>query len=383
MARMRGIAASRAALPAVSLPRVALPAAGWEQPRPAKTTGGGGTDPGAMEAAIMEALVLWYDPRRQGATNETMDADPRLIDLSGNGHDAECRNFAWGGMSGIGGYTDNLFDSGENRFFSNFATLLSSNTVEIRSSYINDPMGIGFWATASMTPRLILEVSGLIDGHELKVAQYNKALDKSSAVALHNGVNDVQLTFSENYAQQATLYLTKGLSGNKVTVRILPLYPGALVSDGVDDMVTATGVPLLEDFTVIAKREFIRFGQYGAIAFKKDYRGNGAFIFEMSYNKNNATQPDECWVFSNLGGGGNNDITPEAGRVSWMTPASYNGQPLSRGELTDKPELRLFYNGSAVYQNCAAALWSFLLFDRTLSGEEIEWVKEHLMGEPK
>lgn len=148
-------------------------------------------------------------------------------------------------------------------------------------------------------------------------------------------------------------------------------------------MVTATGLPLLEDFTVVAEREFIRFDQFGAIAFKKDYRGNGAFIFEMSYNKNNATQPDECCVFSNLDGGGNNDITPEAGRVSWMTPASYNGQPLSRGELTDKPELRLFYNGSAVHQNCAAALWSFLLFRRTLSGEEIEWVKKHLMGEPK
>lgn len=382
MARHEPVRLPRVALPAARLMGAGLPACGWELPRAAATGGGGGgTDP--VEEAVMSALVLWYDPRRQGATNETMAADPRLIDLSRNGHDAECRNFAWGGMSGIGGYTDNLFDSGRNIFFSNFATLLSSDTVEIRNSYIDDPKEIGYWATASMTPRLILEVSGLIDDQELKVAQYNTASDKSSAVALHNGVNDVQLTFSENYAQQATLYLTKGLSGNKVTVRILPLYPGALVSDGVDDMVTASGLPLLEDFTVVAEREFIRFDQYGALAFKKDNQGNGAFIFEMSYNKHDATQPDECWVFSGRGDGGDNDITPEAGRVSWMTPASYNGQPLSRGWSTDKSELRLLYNGSAANQNCAAALWSFLLFDRTLSGEEIEWVKEHLMGEPK
>lgn len=99
----------------------------------------------------------------------------------------------------------------------------------------------------------------------------------------------------------------------------------------------------------------------------------------MSYNKHDATQPDECWVFSGRDEGGNNDITPEAGRVSWMTPASYNGQPLSRGWSTDKPELRLLYNGSAVNQNCAAALWSFLLFDRTLTDEEIEWVKTNLI----
>lgn len=265
MARREPVRLPRVRLATARPPRAGLPAAGWEQPRPAKTTGGGGTDPGAMEAAIMEALVLWYDPRRQGATNESMAADPHLVDLSGGGHDAKCQNFAWTEGSGI------------------------------------------------------------------------------SAEA----------------------------------------YPGALVADGVDDMVTASGLPLLEDFTVVAEREFIRFDQYGAIAFKKDNRGNGAFIFEMSYNKDKAVQPDECWVFSNVGGGGDNDITPAEGRVSWMTPASYNGQPLSRGVSTDKPELRLFYNGRVVHQNCAAALWSFLLFDRTLSGEEIEWVKEHLMGEPK
>lgn len=376
MARMRGISAPAVRLPAVSLPRVALPACGWHLPRVAE---GGG-----IGAAVMSALVLWYDPRRQGATNETMAADPRLVDLSGNGHDALCRNFAWAGMSGIGGYTDNLFDSGMNALFPNYATLISSDTVEIRSSYINDPKGIGYWTTASMTPRLILEVSGLIDDQELKIAQYNTASDNSSAVALHNGVNDVQLTFSENYSQLATLYLTKVLSGNKVTVRILPLYPGAIVADGVDDLIYAEDVEALTDFTVMAEREFIRFSQFSGLAFKwVSGGGNGAFIFEMSYNKNNATQPDECWIFSNLAGGGDNDITPVQGRVSWMTPASYNGQPLKRGARTDGRRLDIFSNKGNLNQVCSAALWSFLLFRRTLTEQEIEWVKEHLMGEPK
>lgn len=383
MARREPVRLPRVRLATAGLPRAAMPAAGWEQARPAKTAGGGGgTSPDPMEAAIMEALVLWYDPRRQGATNESMAADPHLKDLSGNGHDAVCANFAWAGMSGMGGYTDNLFDvSSDDR--DGFSSFVSPDTLHITKT-VASYLGIGYWKSASMTPRLLLEVDGLGEDIAMYVSQYNA--DKYGAVRLANGINDVQLdlTGSENPDYPyLTFFFSLQDAAVDITVRILPLYPGAIVSDGVDDMVTATGLPLLEDFTVVAEREFIRFYQFGAIAFKKDYRSNGAFIFEMSYNKNYATQPDESWVFSNLNGGGNNDITPEAGRVSWMTPASYNGQPLSRGELTDKPELRLFYNGSAVYQNCAAALWSFLLFDRTLTAEEIEWVKEHLMGEPK
>lgn len=50
---------------------------------------------------IKDAMVLWYDLKRQGATNESMAANPVLKDLSGNGHDATCYNFAWTEESGI------------------------------------------------------------------------------------------------------------------------------------------------------------------------------------------------------------------------------------------------------------------------------------------
>ena len=54
--------------------------------------------------AIKDSMVLWYDLKRQGATNENMAENPVLRDLSGNGHDATCYNFAWAGKSGIGGF---------------------------------------------------------------------------------------------------------------------------------------------------------------------------------------------------------------------------------------------------------------------------------------
>lgn len=42
-----------------------------------------------------------------GLTNEQMAANPVWVDKTGNGHDLQLKNFAWGGMSGVGGYTEN------------------------------------------------------------------------------------------------------------------------------------------------------------------------------------------------------------------------------------------------------------------------------------
>lgn len=51
--------------------------------------------------AIKSSMVLWYDIKRQGCTNESMAENPVLKDLSGNGYDATCYNFAWTTESGI------------------------------------------------------------------------------------------------------------------------------------------------------------------------------------------------------------------------------------------------------------------------------------------
>lgn len=56
-----------------------------------------------ISESIRESLVAWYSPQRQGATNEKLSENPVLFDLSGNGHDMTCHNFAWTEKSGIDG----------------------------------------------------------------------------------------------------------------------------------------------------------------------------------------------------------------------------------------------------------------------------------------
>lgn len=144
-----------------------------------------------------------------------MAENPVLIDLSGNGHDATCYNFGWSGMSGVGGYIDNVFTTGNNVIFQNFATLVSSDTVHITTSHINSTLGIGYWEVSSYTPHIRLEVTGKITD-KLYISQYNRVNDQSSKVELKPGINDVHLTFSEDYAKYATLFVT---SANKVTTK--------------------------------------------------------------------------------------------------------------------------------------------------------------------
>ena len=81
-------------IPAAALPRVGVPSVLL----PGRDAG---RDALRIPPAILSALVCWYSPRRQGCTNEGMRANPVLRDLSGNGLDMECLNFAWNEASGV------------------------------------------------------------------------------------------------------------------------------------------------------------------------------------------------------------------------------------------------------------------------------------------
>lgn len=73
-----------------------------------------------------------------GLTNEQMAANPVWKDLTGNRHDLQMKNFAWGGMSGVGGYTEN------------YGRLLALNALDLEAnSEIN---------TYNLTPSEALQV---------------------------------------------------------------------------------------------------------------------------------------------------------------------------------------------------------------------------------
>lgn len=343
--------------PRVALPSVALPVVGL---RGAAGSGGGGYWPQGTPPEIKAACMLWYDIARQGCTNEAMADDPVLRDLSGNGHDAECFNFAWARMSGIGGYD---FDFGK------FLSKDTAATFE-RSTYAFSVTSIkatgSFLETNSATQTLqpfTVRVSGLdAAGAVLRYGSDTTSFYDMSQDGVYElpGVTSPFIGFR----------FDKAIEQCNISVEIMPLYPGALVSDGVDDYAIAEGLPLLtkeQGYTVVAKRKYLSGIRQSCLASKRNSSlPNGAFVFEL-YITN--------WRSDSFGHA--NSVSLEESDISYQIPSSYNGRHLDAGEESDNNVLRLLNLNGNYLAN--VALYSFLLFNRDLTTEEIEWVKTNMM----
>ena len=155
-----------------------------------------------------------------------------------------------------------------------------------------------------------------------------------------------------------------------ITIEILPEYPNALVSDGVDDYCYTDGLPILTDYTVIAKRKWLQTESDNNDCFAA--KGNILASFLVERYGNNGSQ--EAYSFGQY-----NMVSFVQEDIIYQTKESYNGYPLKVGTATDVDNLVILGRNSAPLGCIQAALYSFLLFDRTLTTAEIEWVKKNMI----
>jgi hypothetical protein len=149
-------------------------------------------------------------------------------------------------------------------------------------------------------------------------------------------------------------------------------YEGELVFDGVDDYGICTGLPILDDYTVICRREIIN-KDYYSIASKSTVFGKGAFIFELIQGRTN-----HCYSFS-----ADNQINLYNSEISWQTKNSYNGSTITvgNGEDTDTLTLGIIRVGDESKRYLKGAIFYFALYNKSLTPEEIETEKERLNEE--
>lgn len=326
-----------------------------------------------MEDKIMSSMVLWYDLAKQGATNESMAADPRLIDHSGNGHHATCYNFAWSGMSGVGGYdyqpvSANQFggNGGKIEYNANHTKAIITNTGSSKHSFWQVSIAPG----ESITFKI--KVTGITNSNlGIMCRTLTIREDGEYAITLTNeGTNNTWVGFSflENYNNQAC----------NITIEQLPLYPHALVSDGVDDYAVVEGLPILtkeKGYTVIAKRKWIITG-LGAVC-SKTRNNDGAFQLErvqgiVEYPNTSVSYNQYIPITVN------NDDT-----IVYQTTYDYNGSTsLSTRDVLYTDFMSICSVTTEIYsRHSGIVLYSLLLFNRDLTTEEIEWVKTNLITE--
>lgn len=173
----------------------------------------------------------------------------------------------------------------------------------------------------------------------------------------------------------------RGVKGNEIVLRNFAFtsesgfgegaYEGALVFDGVDDYGMCTGLPIMDDFTLICKREILNTSP-GYVA-NKGLGNAGAFHFESSILTSDSNSTTGVWSY-----GTGNRVKLEESEVSWMTKNSYNGIELKTGNLSDVEQLYLCRFSASFTK---AAIYYFALYNKSLTIEEIETEKERLNEE--
>lgn len=151
-------------------------------------------------------------------------------------------------------------------------------------------------------------------------------------------------------------------------------YEGALVFDGIDDYGICTGLPILDDYTVICRRIILTKPYfYYAVASKSKVANEGAFVFEIIQDQ----IYNYCHSF-----GANNRIDLHNGEISWQTKNSYNGNTINAGDRKDSDHLfigrlRDTTRGFVLQ----GVIYYFALYNKSLTPEEIETEKERLNEE--
>lgn len=234
----------------------------------------------------------------------------------------------------------------------------------------------GALANIKEIPAFRVTVKGLEENSKL-IYKYlaTENATKESIVYLGNGIHKLPKSFVPTDAlldlttnSWIGFAITPMIEGELVfdcdiTIEILPEYENGLVYDGVSDFTDNKNIPIFTDFTAIIKRvDLDAKNDNSTVMFKgnKIYEssiGNG-FILDYCYNSKN-------YVYSY---GKLNQIERDDSKIIYLTPESYNGNPIIKGENEDNLGLVLgkYWKG---------IIYKTILYSKTISLLEINFLK--------
>ena len=301
-------------------------------------------------------------------TNEGMAENPVLTDLTGNGHDITCHNFAWGGMSGIGGYPDNLRNYQINDYDG-----LVTEVVNDHKFTINGNIGLEHYyqvlsnRSDYSAKRGSLYAKGVPDGLYFIYQINGSTPNPEAGIKIKNGLNEFDLKTNEtsNFMKFQIANQTGAIIENvNIEIEFLPLHKGALVSDGVDDYGICENFPILtkeKGYTVVALRKHYDFRNNQVLCSKYPEVSQGEFVFDQIDNYGN---------FSGFNFGAS--ISTNVPSVNeelfiYQTSKNWNGISISIGNATIfNNDFYLFdiRNGGG-YKSCVA-LYALEIYDEML-----------------
>lgn len=330
----------------------------------------------------IEGIVARYSAL--GLTNEQMAENPVWKDLTGNGHDLQMKNFAWGGMSGVGGYVDNWNSSADwdiNSYWVNSHTdhklqfITAGSVVQARSNNIYN---------AENVYKNILNVNGLTEAVNkgavggLRISAVDPITSKAIKSFSFKTDGIIQISFDDVLQDYFVAYLLYGNNTKDIDITIeqLPLYPGALVFDGVDDYGTCDNFPVLtkeKGYTVVALRQwdqdFLNTTLTGGLLSTRNYSTGEGVAFEKIESSNKG--------YWNLGAGGIIDFAKSP--FTWQTSKQYNNVGILKGDKNHGKPLCVGCGLSGGQQCGRFAIWELVFLDHDATEEELTKIKDYFV----
>jgi hypothetical protein len=318
-----------------------------------------------------------------GLTNEMMAAmdDPRIEDADHKGRFLSFKNFAWGGMSGVGGYTENYNSNRWYKVETRIDATWTYKSFNARSIKDNIAAQLFYQSKSSDTGFRVLsctiKVSGLTDGQGIEYV-YNGTQQFVIMRIENDGIYHLpSFDFGAKNAYYGFRFLKLQESCN-ITIEQLPLYPGALVFDGVDDCGTCDNFPVLtkeKGYTVVALRQWITRGEIaqGLVSNVKNWLKDGAFLLEYRN-----IQADHLNKPISFGAIGSEMDLPHI--LTYQTSKSYNGVSITTGNFEGTDVLHVGKLAPTNVGTCInAAIWELVFLDHDATEEELTKIKDYFI----
>lgn len=325
----------------------------------------------------IEGIVARYSA--SGLTNEQMAANPVWADKTGNGRDLQLKNFSWKRMSGVGGYVQDFND------FRNNATVDKIRIDEQGSNSIKVTIlttGIG---NAIYIPKNIYQFnksyfikisSEGYDEGDMALSFYASSTSTATTVTVSlnpNGITEIPAIKEDDFL---AVYINVSGKVGSFTVEQLPLYPGALVFDGVDDYGVCENFPILtkeKGYTVVVLRQwdqdFLNTTLTGGLLSTRNYSTGEGVAFEKIESSNKG--------YWNLGAGGIIDFAKSP--FTWQTSKQYNNVGILKGDKNHGKPLCVGCGLSGGQQCGRFAIWELVFLDHDATEEELTKIKDYFV----
>jgi len=287
-------------------------------------------------------------------------------------------------MSGVGGYADNWNSSADwaiNSYWVNSYTdhklqfIKASSVVQARSNNIYN---------AENVYKNILNVNGLTEAvnkgsvKALRIIATDPITSKAIKTLSFDSDGVIQISFDDVLQDCYVAYFLSGNNTNDIDITIeqLPLYPGALVFDGVDDYGVCDNSPILtkeKGYTVVVLRQwdqdFLNTTLTGGPLSTRNYSTGEGVAFEKIESSNKG--------YWNLGAGGIIDFAKSP--FTWQTSKQYNNVGILKGDKNHGKPLCVGCGLSGGQQCGRFAIWELVFLDHDATEEELTKIKDYFV----